>query len=107
MYFPIELDKMRHMRYGMRAIHAIEDHMKIKFHEIDFNNLSMYEQATLIWGGLIEDDQSLTPMHVMDLIDKHSSLKDAQEIAYKAIQSAFGESKEGKKKVADNSTLTN
>lgn len=98
MYTPINLDRARNFRYGMKAISVIEKKMKINIAKIDFDNLSMEDTATIVWAGLVHEDNKLTPDKVMDLIDEHSNIKDVMEIMGKAFTEAFGGNEEEKNK---------
>lgn len=91
MFTPVELDKIRNFRYGMKPISLIEGKFGKKLAEIDMENLSMEETAVLIWAGLVHEDKDLTPDKVMDLVDEHSSLPKVLEKMTKAMESAFGE----------------
>jgi len=97
-YTPIELDKVRNFRYGMRAISLIEKKFKKPVSKIDMDSLTMEETATIIWAGLQHEDSNLTPDKVMDLIDEHSNLLTVMKAMNEAFQGAFGvgEIEEGK-----------
>ena len=92
-YYPIELDKIRNLKFGMRAISLIEKKFKKPIMKIEgiFNGvLTMEEYATLIWAGLVHEDKNLTPNKVMDLIDEYSSLTTVTEELWKALNEVFG-----------------
>lgn len=97
-YYPIELDKVRNFRYGMRAISLIEKKFKKPVSKIDMDSLTMEETATIIWAGLQHEDRELTPDKIMDLIDEHSNLPTVMKAMNEAFQGAFGvgEIEEGK-----------
>lgn len=90
MYIPIQLDKMRNLRYGMKAISLIEKTFKKNIAKIDFENLTMEETATMIWAGLVHEDNELTPDKVMDLVDDYSNLQYVLEKMKEAMNIAFG-----------------
>ena len=90
-YYPIELDKVRNFRYGMRAISLVEKKFKKPMAKIDMDNLTMEDAATLIWAGLQHEDKSLTPDKVMDLVDDHSTLPKVMETLTEALMGAFGQ----------------
>lgn len=94
MYTPIELDKVRNLRYGMVAISKIEKKFKKTISNIDFNDLSMEDTATFIWAGLAHEDDKLTPQKVMELVDQHSNIKTVVEAMGKAFQESMGEVEE-------------
>lgn len=89
-FYPIELDKMRNFRYGMKALHLIEKKLKKPVSKIDMDNLTMEDAATLIWAGLQHEDKDLTPDKVMDLVDEHSNLQTVLIAMSEALAGAFG-----------------
>lgn len=89
-YYPIQLDKVRNFRYGMKAISLIEKKFKKPISKIDMENLTMEEAAIMIWAGLQHEDRDLTPDKVMDLVDEHSNLQTVIETMGEAFQGAFG-----------------
>ncbi|MCX7903281.1 MAG: hypothetical protein N2486_02110 [Caloramator sp.] len=91
MFVPVQLDKMRNLRYGMKALHTIEKKFKKKISEIDMSNMSIEEIATFIWAGLVHEDSSLTVEKVMDLIDEYSNLTTISQKMSEAFALAFGE----------------
>lgn len=97
MYTPIELDKNRNFRYGMRAISLIEKKFRKPISQVDMNNLTMLEMATIIWGGLAHEDKNLTPDKIMDIVDDSKITIDKIFItAGEALAKAFGGEEEGK-----------
>jgi hypothetical protein len=90
MYTPFELDKVRNLRYGMKAIHLIEKKLRTNIAKLDLDNLTMEEVATIIWAGLVHEDTALTPDSIMDLIDEHSSIPEAIEVLGQSFAEAFG-----------------
>lgn len=105
-YYPIELDKTRNFKFGMRAIDLIEKKYGKPIMEIDgLNNgmLTMEDYATLIWAGLSHEDKELTIEKVMDLVDEHSSIAEVSKIMWNALNDVFkveedGENQKGKNK---------
>lgn len=97
MYTPIQLDKTRNFKYGMRALHLIEETLKTRMNRLNLEDLSQYELAVILWAGLVHEDSSLTPESVMDLIDEHSSIMDASSAMSKAFEQSFGGGQDGKK----------
>lgn len=97
MYYPIQLDKARNFRYGMKAISLIEKKFKKPVSQIDMDNLTMEDTATIIWAGLQHEDKDLTPDKVMDLIDQYSNINSVLEAMSEAFQGAFGKNEESEK----------
>lgn len=91
-YYPIELDKTRNLKYGMRAIDLLEKKYKKPIMEIEGiqdGKLTMSDYATFIWAGLSHEDKSLTPEKVMDLVDEHSSLMSVSKEMWRALNEMF------------------
>ncbi len=89
-YYPIQLDKSRNFRYGMKALSLIEKKLKKPIAKIDMDNMSIEDMATFVWAGLVHEDRDLTPDKVMDLIDAHSNLAAVMQAMGEAFQGAFG-----------------
>lgn len=95
-YTPVELDKVRNFRYGMKAISIIEKKFKKPIAKVDFDNLTMEDTATIIWAGLVHEDKNLTVEKVMDLIDEKGNLQQVMQVMSEAMSAAFGGKEEGK-----------
>lgn len=93
-FYPIQLDKMRNFRYGMKAISLIEKKLGKTIAKIDLENLTMEDTAVMIWAGLVHEDPELTPDKVMDLVDDHSNVQAVLQVMGEAFQAAFGPGKE-------------
>ena len=89
-YYPIQLDKSRNFRYGMKAISLIEKKLKKPVAKIDMENLTMEDAAVMIWAGLQHEDRGLTPDKVMELVDDHSDLITIMTAMGEAFQGALG-----------------
>jgi hypothetical protein len=96
MYTPVELDKVRNFRYGMKAISIVEKKFKKPIAKVDFDNLTMEDTATIIWAGLVHEDKNLTVEKVMDLIDEKGNLQQVMQVMSEAMSAAFGGKEEGK-----------
>lgn len=97
MYTPIELDKTRNFRYGMKAISYIEKKLKLPISKLDLENITMQDAAIIICAGLVHEDNNLTPDKVMDLIDEKNNLQEVLETMAKAFSQAFNGGVEGEK----------
>lgn len=97
MYTPIELDKTRNFRYGMKAISYIEKKLKSPIGKLDLENLTMEDAAVVICAGLVHEDAKLTPDRVMDLIDEKGNLQEVLETMAKSFSEAFNGGVEGEK----------
>lgn len=96
MFTPIQLDKSRNFRYGMKALSLIEKKFKTNIAKIDMDNLTIEETATMIWAGLVHEDRDLTVEKVMDIIDEHSTIGKVLAEMGKAMSDAFGGDKDEK-----------
>lgn len=110
MYTPIQLDKTRNLRFGMRANKLIEKTLNIKsvtrlFKEDE--EISTEEIATIIWAGLAHEDATLTPDDVIDLIDDHSSFTKIMPIVMQAFAEAFTDGVENNSKNVVKATKKN
>lgn len=90
MFYPIQLDKMRNFRYGMKAISLIEKKLGKPIGKVDMENLTMEDAAVMIWAGLVHEDPELTPEKVMDLVDEYSDIQTVLTAMGEAFQGAFG-----------------
>lgn len=90
--YPIKLDKIRNLKYNMRAIDLIEKKYGkplMAIEGVQDGLLTMDKTATIIWAGLYHEDKELTPEKVMDLIDEHSSLPKTSKVMWEALNSVF------------------
>lgn len=92
-FTPIQLDKMRNLRFGMKAFSKIEDALDKPLAKIDLNALTQRQLATFVWAGLEHEDKDLTPDIVMDLIDDYSDISTVAEVLGKAITESMGKPK--------------
>lgn len=91
-YYPIELDKTRNFKFGMKAIDLIEKKYKKPIMEIEgiINGImTMEDYATLIWAGLVHEDDKLTPEKVMDLVDEYSNIREVSKVMWEALNDVF------------------
>lgn len=96
-YYPVKLDKIRNLQYNMRAINLIEKSLgkpMMKIEGMSDGSLTMNEYAVIIWAGLAHEDKDLTPDKVIELIDKHSSLKKISKEMWKALNEVFADDEE-------------
>ena len=87
------LDKERHLRFGMGAMIRVEEELNIKFGNIDFNNMSIKELATVIWACMAHEDEGLTIIEVVNLIDEHSDLESVIKVLGKLNNESFDKEK--------------
>lgn len=90
-YYPIQLDKSRNFRYGMKALSLIEKKFKKNLSAIDFGNLTIDETMTIVWAGLVHEDRDLTVERLIDIIDENDiKFMSIIEAMNEAITGAFG-----------------
>lgn len=90
MYTPVEMDKVRNFRYGMKAVSFIENKFGKPIAKVDFENMTMKETATVILAGLIHEDKELTEEKVMDIIDEKGNLEEVLSAMGEAMQQLGG-----------------
>lgn len=101
MFHPVQLDKMRNLKYGMKALSMAEELMGKPIMTLDLNQITIKDIVTLIWCGLVHEDKDLTVDKVMDLIDEYSDIQSVSVIIGKALSEAFaGKNPKNAQKVA-------
>jgi L-fucose isomerase-like protein len=88
-FVAVQLDKSRNLRYGMEAIDNVEEMLGIAINKLDMEELTMRQAATLIWAGLVHEDNSLTVKQVMKLIDEYGDLQDVLQKMTDALDKGF------------------
>lgn len=97
MYTPVEMDKTRNFRYGMKALSLIEKKFNKPIAKINMQDFTIEESAVLIWAGLVHEDKELTVEKVIDIIDEKGNFQEVIEAMNKAMEDAFGNNKNVKK----------
>lgn len=91
-YHPIQLDKERTFRFGMKAINKVEKHFKkpiMKVEGMQDGTLSAEDYAVLFHAGLMHEDKDLTPSKVLELIDEYSTLGKVSKVFWAAFNEEF------------------
>lgn len=65
----IELDKVRHLRYGTNALAEAEDLLGMPVSALDEDNIGVKELRIMLYVGLMWEDPELTLMKAGDIID--------------------------------------
>lgn len=92
MYTPIQLDKSRNLRYGMKALSLIEKRLGKPIGAVDFNSLTIEETMTVLWAGLVHEDSALTEDQILEAIDDNNvNFFYVVEKMIEAISDAFPE----------------
>lgn len=98
-FVTIKLDKPRKLRYTINAMATLEDLTGKPFASFvaGFNDegFSFKDLRALVWAGLIDEDPSLTPEDVGNLLDKAQDLTEVLAKVGEALETAVG----GQKKV--------
>lgn len=90
MYTPVNMDKVRNLRFGMKAVSFIEKKFGKPISQVDFENMTMEETATIILAGLIHEDNSLDEDKIMDIIDEKGNLEEVLLAMGKAMKQLGG-----------------
>lgn len=90
---PVQLDKERHLVFDLNAFCEIED----KFGSIteafkSLENVSMKALRTLLWAGLVHEDENLTEKEVGKLIDL-SNISELANAVAEAMNAAMPQPK--------------
>jgi hypothetical protein len=86
---PIELDKQRRLRYDLTALADIEERLGVdSITEFFEQPLKFSTIRTILWAGLIHEDENLTEREVGRWIDG-DNYKAMYEITTQALMSAF------------------
>jgi hypothetical protein len=83
---PIELDRVRHLRYDFNALSILEERTDFSFlgGEGQWIPKSISEITFFVWAGLIWDDPELTEEQVGHMLDT-SNITEVLEAVNKAI----------------------
>lgn len=108
MFYPIDLDKERNLRYDMRALDQIEKRLNTSIAMINFRALKIDEIITILWAGLIHEDKDLTKERILDIMCekdiKYMGILDLLITAFEASiggDEEDGESSENPSQAAD------
>ena len=88
-YVPIELDKARNLKMGLRAMSLIENAFDMPFAKIKFEALKLEELMIVLHAGLVHEDETLTPNKVMDIMDEYGNIEATFKKLFKAIELGF------------------
>ena len=96
----IKLDKTRHIFFGLRAQKMTEKMLGIKsflgYMNTTKGEIGANEMSTILYAGLLWEDNDITLDSVIDLVDEHSNIITVIEAIGKAIQIAMSNDKEEK-----------
>lgn len=83
----VELDKERNIRFTMNALAEIEDALGVPLSEMEKVAMTMKNIRTILWAGLIHEDDSLTVEQVGNMVDL-GNIKEVQEKVAEAFAMA-------------------
>lgn len=89
-FVEFKLDKTRNLRLGMVAMTKIEKKLSKKMSQLSETEMGFEEISTVLWAGMVHEDESLTPEKVAELVDEYSDISTAMSIMGEAMQEAFG-----------------
>lgn len=85
----IELDKPRVVKYDLNAFAEIEDRFNVPVSKIGEIEMGLKQVRTLLWAGLIHEDEALTEKQVGALVD-FSNLEYVNQKIVEAFSNATG-----------------
>jgi len=88
-YVPIELDKTRNLKMGLRAMSLVENAFDMPFAKIKFEELKLEELMIVLHAGLVHEDEKLTPSKVMDIMEEFGDIEAIFKDLVKAINLGF------------------
>lgn len=86
----LELDKIRNLRYGSKALKMIEKTFNCKITNMNLDNMGIDEVNKMIFAGLTQEDSSLTLEQLEELLDKHMTFGEQLTKMTEAFNLAFG-----------------
>lgn len=88
----IQLDKERHLKYGMKALMLIEELTDKPMAKFNLESVTMKDVCILIYAGLIHEDNTLTLDETIQIIDDHGfgRFNELVEKMSKAMNISFG-----------------
>ena len=86
----IELDKIRHLHFGLNALIALEETCGFPLEKIEGARKSPRLLRDLLWSGLVGEDPALTREDVGELVGV-SELANLWDAVTRALETALGE----------------
>lgn len=83
----ITLDKKRTLRFTLNSLAEIEDKLGVPLSKMGEIDLGIKTIRTMLWAGLIHEDETLTETYVGNLVD-FSNLEEVQIKVSEAFASA-------------------
>lgn len=97
-FTPIQLDKMRNIVLGFKALQEFKNITGKSLTKIDFEGDVEVEEIVpvIFYAGLKHEDKELTLDKVTELLDTHLGIKNAIGMIPKIMEDAFGKMEEKK-----------
>lgn len=92
-FVSVKLDKQRKLKYTFNAFCELEDVLGRSLSELG-DSFKMKDLRSLLWAGLLHENEDLTLIEAGKLIDEAESIQSLSEDITEAIQLAMGENKE-------------
>ena len=86
---PLQLDKIRNLRFSLKALSDVEEMLGKSLSEINLTKMTIKQLFTFVWAGLYHEDHELTVERIFELVDEFSSVNDVSVAFTKAIQESF------------------
>jgi hypothetical protein len=83
----ITLDKKRNIRFTLNALAEIEDSLGIPLSKLQEVELGIKTVRTMLWAGLIHEDEELTEKQVGNMVD-FTNLEEVQKKVSEAFATA-------------------
>jgi len=83
--------KQRHLRYDFNSLVALEDELGVTVDKIESfvsGSVKLRDLRTLIWAGLVHEDDGITPKDVGAWIDFQNIEKISEKVG-RALEAAF------------------
>lgn len=99
-YTPIELDKVRNLKYEYEDLSLAEETLDMSINEIldkaQRGKMRIKEIFTLLWAGLVHEDNQLTVKKLMQIVNEYSDIDTISEKIGEALAKSFGSREDDK-----------
>lgn len=98
-FTPVQLDKMRNIVLGFKALQEFKNITGKSLTKIDFEGDDVEVESIvpiIFYAGLKHEDKDLTVDKTIELLDIHLGIKDAIAMIPKIMEDAFGKMEEKK-----------
>ncbi|HOA79962.1 MAG TPA: hypothetical protein PKK61_02715 [Defluviitaleaceae bacterium] len=99
-YTPIELDKVRNLKYEYEDLSLAEETLDMSINEIlnkaQRGKMRIKEIFTLLWAGLVHEDNQLTVKKLMQIVKEYSDIDSVSFKIGEALAKSFGSREDDK-----------